>query len=60
MITQVGYSVIGRSKGRVALCVVCTVHVEMRRSGFLVESQNQGQRFVSGLDSKPLGRFSPV
>jgi hypothetical protein len=28
--------------------------------GFLVEPQNQGRRFVSGLASKPLGRFSPV
>jgi hypothetical protein len=26
----------------------------------LVEPQNQGRRFVSGLASKPLGRFSPV
>jgi hypothetical protein len=23
----------------------------------LIESQNQGQRFISGLTSKPLGRF---
>jgi hypothetical protein len=28
--------------------------------GFLVEPQNQDQRFVSGLTSKPLGRFLPV
>jgi hypothetical protein len=42
------------------LCAVCTVHVEMRSAGFLVEPQNQGRRFVSGLASKPLGRFSPV
>jgi hypothetical protein len=28
--------------------------------GFLVEPQNQCQRFVSGLASKPLGRFSSV
>jgi hypothetical protein len=26
---------------------------------FLVEPQNQGRRFVSGLTSKPLGRFLP-
>jgi hypothetical protein len=26
-------------------CVVCTVHVEMRSAGFLVEPQNQGRRF---------------
>jgi hypothetical protein len=38
-------------------CAVCTVHVEMRSTGFLVEPQNQGQWFVSGLASKPLGQF---
>jgi hypothetical protein len=27
--------------------------VEARSAGFLVEPQNQGRRFVSGLDSKP-------
>jgi hypothetical protein len=37
MIAQVGYSVAGRSRGRVAPCEVCTVHVEMRSAGFLVE-----------------------
>jgi hypothetical protein len=31
--------------------------VETRSAGFLVEPQNQGRRFVSGLASKPLGRF---
>jgi hypothetical protein len=45
MVAQVGYS------------VVCTLHVETRNVGFLVEPQNQGRRFVSGLASKPLGRF---
>jgi hypothetical protein len=35
-------------------------HVEMRSASFLVECQNQGRQFVSGLPSKPLGRFSPV
>jgi hypothetical protein len=60
MIAQVGYSVAGRSRGWVAPCAVCTVHMEMRCVCFLVEPQNQGQRFVSGLASKPLGRFSPV
>jgi hypothetical protein len=29
-------------------------------AGFLVESQNQGRWFVSGLASKPLGRFLAV
>jgi hypothetical protein len=41
-------------------CAVCTVHAETKSVGFLVEPQNQGRRFVSGLASKPLGRFSPV
>jgi hypothetical protein len=42
MVTQVGYSVAGRSRGRVAPCAVCTWHVETRSAGFLVEPQNQG------------------
>jgi hypothetical protein len=29
----------------------------MRSASFLVEPQNQGQRFISALASKPLGRF---
>jgi hypothetical protein len=57
MVAQVGYSVVGRSGGRVTLRAVCTVHVETRSIGFLVEPQNQGRRFVSSLASKPLGRF---
>jgi hypothetical protein len=44
----------------VALCAVCTVYVETRSVSFLVETQNQGGQFVSGLSSKSLGRFSPV
>jgi hypothetical protein len=51
---QVEYSVAGRSRGQVTLCVVCTVHEEMRSTSFLVEPQNQGLRFVSGLASKPV------
>jgi hypothetical protein len=39
------------------LCAVCTVHKETRSVGFLVEPQNQGRWFVSGLASKPLGQF---
>jgi hypothetical protein len=39
------------------LCAVCTVHKEMRSVGSLVEPQNQGLRFVSGLALKPLGQF---
>jgi hypothetical protein len=57
MVAQVVYSVAGRSRSQVALCVLCTVHVETRSAGFLVEPQNQGRRFVSGLTSKPLGQF---
>jgi hypothetical protein len=41
-------------------CAVCTVHMKMRSAGFLVEPQNQGLQFGSGLTSKPLVRFSPV
>jgi hypothetical protein len=54
---HVGYSMVGQSRGQVTPCVVCTVHEETRSAGFLIEPQNQGRRFVSGLDSKPLGRF---
>jgi hypothetical protein len=34
---------------QVTSCAVCTVHVETRSACFLVEPQNQGRRFVSGL-----------
>jgi hypothetical protein len=60
MVAQVGYSVAGRSRGKVALCAVCTWHVEIRSAGFLVEPQNQGQRFMSDLASKSLGWFLAV
>jgi hypothetical protein len=49
MVAQVGYSVAGRSGGRVMLCAVCTVHEVTRNTDFLVESQNQGRRFVSDI-----------
>jgi hypothetical protein len=52
---QVGYSVVGRLRGQVTLCVVCTMHEETRSAGFLVEPQNQNRRFVGGLALKPLG-----
>jgi hypothetical protein len=39
------------------LCVVCTMHEETRSASLLVEPQNQGRQFVSGLTSKPLGWF---
>jgi hypothetical protein len=54
---SIGYSVAGRSRGRVTLCVVYTVYMETRSVGFLVEAQNQGRWFLSGLASKPLERF---
>jgi hypothetical protein len=41
---QVGYSVAERSRGRVILCVVCTMHKETGSTSFLVQPQNQGQR----------------
>jgi hypothetical protein len=34
--------------------MVCTVHEEIRSVGFLVEPQNQGRWFDSGLAPKPL------
>jgi hypothetical protein len=57
MVAQVGYSVARRSSGRVTPCAICTMHVEMRSTSFLVEPQNQCRRFVSGLASKPVARF---
>jgi hypothetical protein len=47
MVAQVGYSVAGQSRGRVASCTICTWHMETRSAGFLVEPQNQGRRFMS-------------
>jgi hypothetical protein len=52
MVAQVGYSVAGRSRGRVAPCAVCTWHVETRSTSFLVEPQNQGGVGFPGLDLK--------
>jgi hypothetical protein len=57
MVAQLGYSVTRQSRGRMMLCAVCTVHEETRNAGFLIQPQNQGQRFVSGLASKSLGQF---
>jgi hypothetical protein len=39
------------------LCAVYAVHVETRSAGFLVEPQNKGRRFVTGLTSKLLRQF---
>jgi hypothetical protein len=33
---QVRYLMVGQSRGRVTLCVVCTMHKETRRVNFLV------------------------
>jgi hypothetical protein len=57
MVAQVGYSVAGRLRGRVAPFAVCTWHVETRSACFLIEPQNQCRQFVSGLASKALGLF---
>jgi hypothetical protein len=57
MVTQVRYSVVGRSRGRVTPCAVCTVHVETRSADFLVERKKQGRWFINGLTSKSLGQF---
>jgi hypothetical protein len=40
--THVRYSVVGRSRGQVTLCVFYTVHEETMSVDFLVEPQNQG------------------
>jgi hypothetical protein len=42
------------------MCVIYTVHEETRNTSFLIEPQNQGRRFISGLASKPLGQFYPI
>jgi hypothetical protein len=52
MVAQVGYSVAGRLRGRVAPCAVCTWHVETRSADFLVEPQNQGGVGFPGLGLK--------
>jgi hypothetical protein len=57
MVAQVGYSMAGRSRGRMTSCAVCTWHVETKSASFLVEPQNQCRRFVSGLASEPLRWF---
>jgi hypothetical protein len=52
MVAQVGYSVAGRSRSRMASCAVCTWHVETMSASFLVEPQNQGGGGFSGLGIK--------
>jgi hypothetical protein len=46
--------------GWVAPCAVYTWHVETRSTGFFVEPQNQGRRFVSGLSSNTRTVFSSL
>jgi hypothetical protein len=38
---QIGYLMAERLAGRVTSCVICTVHKETRRVGFLVGPQNR-------------------
>jgi hypothetical protein len=59
MVAQVGYSVAGRSRVRVAPCAVCTWHVETRSADFVVEPQNQGGGGFPGLGLKT-GSFGLV
>jgi hypothetical protein len=51
MVVQVRYSVVGRLRDQVVPYAVCTVCMQTRSAGFLIEPQNQGRRFVSGLTS---------
>jgi hypothetical protein len=55
----------GRLRGWVALCAVCTMHVERRSAGFLVEPQNQWRLFSwFGLKTKgdgfPVWALKPI
>jgi hypothetical protein len=43
--TQVGYSVLERSRGRVTMCAVCTVHVETGRYGLVIWASKSPRRF---------------
>jgi hypothetical protein len=54
---HVGYSVAGRMRGQVTLCVVCTIYKKTTSVSFLVLTQYQGRWFVNGLTSKPPGQF---
>jgi hypothetical protein len=42
---QVSYSVVGWSRDRMTLRVICTVHKKMKNTNFLVEPQTKGRRF---------------
>jgi hypothetical protein len=52
MVAQVGYSVAGRLRGRVASCAICTVHVKTESVGFLFEPPNHGGGGFPGLGLK--------
>jgi hypothetical protein len=43
---HVGNSVVRRSRGRVILCVACTMRKETRSACFLVQPQNQGRQIL--------------
>jgi hypothetical protein len=60
MVTQVEYSVAGRSRGRVTSCAVCTVHVKTKSASFLVEPQNQGRQFCQWFGFKTIGTVLSV
>jgi hypothetical protein len=55
---HVGYSVAGRSRDRVTLCAVCTVHVEARSAGFLIDLKTTGT-VCQWFDLKITGTVSP-
>jgi hypothetical protein len=55
MVAQVGYSVVGRSRGRVTSCAFCTVHVETRSVGFLVKPQKSSSTVCQWFDLKTTG-----
>jgi hypothetical protein len=50
MVTQVGYSVVRRPRGRVKLCAVCIVHMETRSTGFLVDDEDIPTSLPSSID----------
>jgi Tfp pilus assembly protein FimT len=52
MVAYVRYSAVGRSRGRVTSCVVCTMHIGSRSAGFLVVPENQGGGGFLGLGLK--------
>jgi hypothetical protein len=49
---QVGYSVARRSRARVTLCDVCTMHKETRSTGFLCSASKLRSMVSPGLTSK--------